>query len=305
MIYSLPMSTIILHGYLNDLHPEPIEVEATSAAEALTFLNLIPALNRVPGERHSVQVDGFDSVDALYDRRDNLTLHVRPVMAGSGRGGMGQIILGAVMVAVAIWNPAALGAIGISQGSLALAGAMMMLGGVLQALAPQPELHPEERSRYLGNGKNTVAIGTRIPMIYGRHKAYGHYISFDIDSDKFDAAPKEWYSSPFTNYGELTHSAAEAQIPMTPPSQRDLQPTSQYAGISHPESMVEEYKTFINFSPAIVLLAGPYDISFENGQILHVHNDTAGTTSRVTLLGGDVLNLPATGTPIAFTRNYG
>lgn len=299
------MTTIILHGYLRDLHPDPIEVEANSAAEAISALQLIPALAGELGEkRHHVVVEGFASRDALYDRRPIKTLNIRPVMQGSGRAGVGQIIIGVALIVVGVLTAPAGGFAGISTGAFYLSGAMMVLGGVLQLLAPQPKLDTNEKSRYLGTGKNTVAIGTRIPMIYGRVKAYGHYISFDIDAGRFDGAPASWYSSPYTDYGSLTYSSTEPDIPVPPPEQVDKVATSVYQGLAYPESMVEEWVTFVTFAP-VVLLAGNYDISFANGVNLHVENTTAGTTSRVILKGGEINNMPPVGTPITFTRNHG
>lgn len=295
------MTTIILHGYLRELYPQELNVEATSAAEALYSLNLIPALTKAGN--HHVHIPGFESRDALYDRLEVDVINVHPVMAGSGKNGTGQIILGVILIAVALYaGPGGVGM--ITQGQLLMGGAMMVLGGILQALAPQPKLTTDERGRYLGAGKNTVAIGTRIPMIYGRCKTYGHYVSFDIDSGKFDAAPAEWYSSPFTNsYGEMSYSAADADLEPTNPQVRDYSPTSTFSGLSYPDSMVEENTTYITFTP-VSLLAGVFDLSFATGQILHVENPTAGTVSKVTLLGGEIKNLPALGTAISFSRNY-
>ena len=292
------MTTIILHGYLKSLYPNEIRVEANSAAEALQSLSLIPALRKKSGERHLVQVEGFESEDALYDKREIDVLHVRPIMMGAGGKniGIGQIVIGIIMVAVGIytWNP-----------QLIISGVMMILGGVLQLMAPQPRAASiEDRSRYLGNGRNTVAIGTRIPMIYGRRKAYGQYISFDIDAGYFDAAPAEWYSSPFTNYGDLNYSAAPVDLPISNPQVSYKQPTSDFAGLTYTPAMVDRPETFINFTP-IQLLAGDYDINFATGHTLHVRNQASGLTSIVLLLGGEIFDLPPNGTPIVFTQNYG
>jgi predicted phage tail protein len=295
------MTTIILHGYLRELHPAEIQVEANSAAEALSSLQLIPALAGDGSKRHHVAVDGFASADALYDKRKVDVLHVRPVMTGSGRSGATQVVIGIMLIATAAMG--GIPALGITSGMLYLSGGMMVLGGVLQLLAPQPKLDTSEKSKYLGSGKNTVAIGTRIPMIYGRCKAYGHYISFDIDSGAFNSAPEPWYSSPFTDYGTLTHSSVDPQIPVTDPQVLDQSPVSTYQGLTYPDSMVEEMVTYITFAPT-VLLAGPYDLSFATGQTFHVENATAGTTSKVTLLGGDISNMPPVGTNIVFTRSY-
>lgn len=299
------MTTIILHGYLRDLHPAPIEVEANSAAEAISFLQLIPALAGDRGElRHNVAVDNFGSKDALYDRRKIDVLHVRPVMSGSGRPGVAQVVIGIALIVVGVMLGPGGTSFGIKGASFMLAGGMMVLGGILQLLAPQPKLDTNEKSRYLGTGKNTVAIGTRIPMIYGRVKAYGHYISFDIDSGRFDGAPETWYSSPYTDYGSLSYSSVNPEIPIPPPEDVDQIPTSTFQGLAYPSSMVEEWVTYITFAP-IVLLAGEFDASFSNGTTLRVENVTAGTTSRVILKGGEVSNMPPVGTSISFTRNYG
>lgn len=304
------MTTIFLHGYLRDLHPEPIEVEANSAAEALTSLQLIPAIAGMGRARHPVRVPGFESRAALYEKRVVKEIHVHPLaehehqelLIGAGRPGVAQIIIGVIMIIGATMMTGPIG--GVTAGQIAFGGAMMILGGVLQLLAPQPKLDSNERSRYLGQGKNTVAIGTRIPLIYGRAKAYGHYLSFNMDSGRFDGAPESWYSSPYTDYGSLTNSAGAPQVPMENPQGADKYPTSAYLGLAYPESMVEENVTYITFNPT-VLLAGPYDLNFANGKVLHVENLTAGTSSRVTLRGGETTDMPPVGTNIVFTRNYG
>lgn len=304
------MTTIFLHGYLRDLHPEPITVEANSAAEAISFLQLIPALAGDGTLRHQVRVPGFESHAALYERRNIKEIHLHPMetapantMAGAGGKNTGayvQIAIGIILIAASYFTAGTT----FTPGQLLLAGGMMILGGVLQLIAPQPKLDDQERSRYLGNGKNTVAIGTKIPLLYGRVKAYGHYVSFDTDSGTFNSAPEPWYSSTFTDYGDATYSAIPPAIPVTDPQAHDASPTSIFRGLGYPATMVEAGTTYITFD-ATVLLAGEYDIMFQTGHTLHVLNANAGTTSQVTLLGGEINNMPPAGTPIAFTRNYG
>ena len=66
-------------------------------------------------------------------------------------------------------------------------GALALLGGLSQLLAPTPEAEEEQnRSAYLGAPGNTVKIGTRIPILYGRHKVYGHFLSFDINAIEYN-----------------------------------------------------------------------------------------------------------------------
>jgi predicted phage tail protein len=309
VIYFVAMTTIILHGHLGALYPREIKVQANSAAEALQSLALIPELRQRDGTRHLVQVDNFESADALYDKRDIDVLHVRPVMSGAGRGGVGQVIIGVVMIAVAIYTGGAgltLFGTTISGGTMMMGGAMMVLGGVLQMLAPQPNLNAsdQERSRYLGSGRNTVGIGTRIPMIYGRRKAYGHYISFDIDASVFDSAPAEWYSSSFTNNGDLTNSAAPVADPLQPPGVVDNQPTAFYTGFTSALSLLDIYFGEINFTPT-QLQKGNWNISFSTGEVIRVEVVDTGRVTSAVVHSIKPSNLPPLGTPIVFTRNYG
>jgi predicted phage tail protein len=177
---------IFLHGYLHDLHSEAIEVEADTVAEALRVLSLIPALHREDGQPHLVEVRGIETDIALYSRTDFEEIHVYPRMGGDGgRGGLMQILLGVVLIAVAVAFPAGIAMLGTTIGTsgMFLTGTLMLLGGVLQALMPTPEAAEQgPASRYLGSVENTVRIGTRIPLVYGSRRVGGHYLSFDVDS---------------------------------------------------------------------------------------------------------------------------
>lgn len=302
---------IQLSGYLKELHPDPIKVEASSVAEAISSLQILPAFSPRTGKKFNVMIDGFHSRDAIYDT-DNCpsVITIRPVAAGAGRSGWTQIVIGAILITAAIMTAGAgltVAGVTISSGSMMLAGSMMVLGGVLSLIAPQPKFDSgnEERSKYLGQGKNTVAIGTRIPMIYGRRKWGGHYISFNINSGDLNAAPAAWYSSPFTDYGDSTYSAAPADTPLPPIDQYDGQPVSTYTGLSAPAAMTNDPQSVINFSPSVQLESGEWDITFSTGQTLHVMVDNTGVQGQATLIGGSTLNLPPVGTSIVFTQNYG
>lgn len=296
---------IFLHGYLQDLHPEPITVQASTVAEALSSLQLIPALVPAPGQpRHSVAVDGFGSQDALYDRTDVTEIHLRPVMVGAGQNsGVMQIVIGVVMIAVAIWAPwmipAFAGGAG-AAGTVGLMGAMMILGGVMSMLAPQPSLgaagSEEERSKFLGQAKNTVAIGTRIPIILGRHKWGGHFISFDIDAGDLNAAPASWYESPFTDY--TNGAAAPAVVPMSSPSTVD---GTKNATITSVTPSGDAYA--MNFSPALSLAPGIWNATLGNGSKYTVVSNSSTNTNSVAFDGVlPLVNLA--GQSVTFTKNY-
>lgn len=174
---------IILHGYLKDLYPEVLEVEAESVAEAVKALENIPALVREDGTPHLVSIRGIDSDIALYSNSDMDEIHISPRVGGSGgRGGFMQILIGVVLIAVALVFPA-IAFLGFTSTSLLVAGGLMLLGGVLQMLLPVPDTNDNtDTNRYLGASINTVQIGTRIPLIYGTRRWGGHYLSFDVDA---------------------------------------------------------------------------------------------------------------------------
>ena len=184
------MKTIILHGSLKKLYDKPIEVEATTVAEALRVLELIPELTPVNGQPWPVTVQGVTSDFSLYCITPLDEIHVYPRAGGAGgKGGLLQVLIGITLIALAIINPFSmlaeggfLAGIGITQGMVGLTGAMMVLGGLMQMLTPVPENDQGNNNLYLGAGINTVKIGTRIPIVYGTRKIGGHYLSFDVDA---------------------------------------------------------------------------------------------------------------------------
>ena len=177
------MKRIILHGHLKKLYDKPIEVEASTVAEAMRFLEQIEELKPKDGQPWPVTIRGIDSQIKLFSTTDMDEIHVYPRRGGAGgKGGLLQIIIGVTLIALAIINPTFLTTLGITKGMLYLTGGMMVLGGLVQMLMPVPETDSTEGSLYLGSGVNTVKIGTRIPILYGTRRIGGHYLSFDVDA---------------------------------------------------------------------------------------------------------------------------
>jgi predicted phage tail protein len=174
--------TIILHGYLKELHDQPIEVEAETVAEALRLLNTIEAFKRA--DPFPVTVDGVETDIALFSVTSLEEIHVRPQLEGGGGRGFMQVMLGAVLVAVGFAAGPA-GILGISQSTLYLSGALMITGGLLQMLYKAPNPEDQKSSRYIGSTVNSVQIGTRIPILYGVRKIGGHFMSFDVDAKDY------------------------------------------------------------------------------------------------------------------------
>lgn len=194
---------IRFHGSIAHLLPEPVEVDAETVIEAFNALmELRPELKQFTSfkDRPIVQVVGHETETLLRSPTDAEFIDVLPLMAGSGGkgGGFMKIIIGAVIIAAAIaftggsaaftswsaftsaWQSAGM------LGSLALnLGTSLIMGGLLTLISPVPRRDAgaatadPEASKYLGAQKNTVRIGTRIPIAYGECRIGGHYLSFD------------------------------------------------------------------------------------------------------------------------------
>lgn len=185
------MTTLIFHGYLAGLFPDGrLQVEATSAAEAIAALDGRPGFQRDEGDKHFVSLPDFQSKDALYDPCNPKVIHVMPSLEGEGGKGMvyAQIVIGVVLIATGWGSPVGAELIigsGISAGTAVMAGALMVLGGIMSLLMPQPTITGSDqanRSNYLPANHNTTAIGTPIPLLIGRRRVYGQFLSFDIDA---------------------------------------------------------------------------------------------------------------------------
>lgn len=185
------MKTIILHGHLAEKHPDPIRVEASSVAEAVRSLSQIEALSPPDGQPWPVRIEGVDNEIHLFGTTDRDEIHIYPETAGAGgRGGVVQVMLGVAMVALAVANPAflgTLGGIGITQGSLFLAGGLMITGGLLNMMLPTPKEQSDDSSQVASGLANTVRIGTTIPILFGAGAIGGHYLSYDADAKDWSA----------------------------------------------------------------------------------------------------------------------
>ncbi|PXW46363.1 putative phage tail protein [Klebsiella oxytoca] len=122
---------------------------------------------------------------------DNV-VRIVPVVIGSKKAGVLQTILGVALIAIA--SIATMGAGGIlaamaagsGWGSVAMLGASMALGGVLQMLSPQvpglaSQQSPENKASYaFGGVTNTTAQGYPVPLLYGKRRIGGAIITAGI-----------------------------------------------------------------------------------------------------------------------------
>lgn len=189
------MKHIQFHGPLALLYPEGIKVEGDSPAECLTALQFFEGFKPDSGKYYQVVLPDFQSRQAIFDKTDREIIHVHSVIEGAGGkvGALLQIAIGILLIYTG-WGAAGgvkLLGVTIAQSTLVMTGAMMILGGVTSLLMPQPKLSTsttdEKRSNYLNSTRNTVRIGTRVPLIFGTRKWFGHYLSFNITATNLDA----------------------------------------------------------------------------------------------------------------------
>ena len=172
-----------LHGPYAAFHDGPIEVEASTAWDAVEAV-----VTQLPGFKPSpitgkkiIQVVGFDTLESLKSETDVVDLHVMPHLSFGKNGGLIQTVIGVALLVTAAF----MGGV-FWPAIVAGVGASMLVGGIMQMLSPQPQLNSnnedQERSKYLGSVANTVRIGTPIALLYGRYRAGGQILSFNIDS---------------------------------------------------------------------------------------------------------------------------
>ena len=102
-------------------------------------------------------------------------IRIVPVIEGSKRGGILQIVLGVVLIAASYFGA-----------PTAPAGIALLAGGVIQMLSPQAaglkqSASPENMPSYaFGNAKNTTASGNPVPICIGERRWGGAIISASV-----------------------------------------------------------------------------------------------------------------------------
>jgi predicted phage tail protein len=159
-----------------------IKVGATSVADAIEGWSRQVSSQRIPTV---MEVPGFETRDLLMAETEVERIELWPAMFGGGS--IGRILVGAALIAIAIWNPV-IGGMVLSQAgvtAVAAAGIGLMLGGVMSLFMKAPSLSKEqdpEASHYLGTGRNTTQIGTPIAMGGGRMMLGGQIMSLSVNS---------------------------------------------------------------------------------------------------------------------------
>ena len=177
------MITVLLYGELAKKYGKFHRYAVRNVPEAIRALEA-----NYRGFKQSIRADGQYRVvvDKKLIGEDELgktaidTIKIVPLVQGAGRG-VGQIIAGIALIAVAWWNP-------FGWGWLSAAGTSLVLGGVSQMLTKTPKFEagadrPDNKPSYAFDGPlNTTAQGNPVPLAYGKILAGSQVISAGLEA---------------------------------------------------------------------------------------------------------------------------
>lgn len=131
--------------------------------------------------------------DNLKEPVGNDEIRIAPILMGSKRAGVFQIVLGAVIIAASlVADYFTGGAFGEATNySTYIMGGTMILGGVVALLSPIPKAsknkdRPENAPSYVFNGAvNTQAQGNPVPLLYGRMIVGSAVVSAGINAEDY------------------------------------------------------------------------------------------------------------------------
>lgn len=181
---------VVLHGELARRYGKVHRFDVASPAEAVralcaNFKGLDAHLSTSQQRGVGYQVwDGGQNVgeDALQ-RRGSGRIYISPVLMGSKRGGIFQLILGAVLVVVGAVVDVYSG--GTAGNPLIAAGAAMFIGGIATLLGGVVKGSGKDTRSYYFNGPaNTTGQGNPVPVGYGTLMIGGAVISAAISLDR-------------------------------------------------------------------------------------------------------------------------
>lgn len=182
------LTTVILEGALGRKYGREWKLKVSSPSKALQLIeanrpgfisDIRNNLKQYP--RYRVLVDGVARDMKTYTMKCRAKV-IRFIPLIEGAGGGFRFVLGAVMVAIAVWNPA--GLMGAAMvGMVGSTGVSLMIGGLVEMLTKTPKSttdtdeRKDKTSRYFDGPVNTEMQGVAIPLIYGRCLVGSHAIS--------------------------------------------------------------------------------------------------------------------------------
>jgi len=153
-------------------------------------------------QNYCVKVGDYEISETELDTpTGSQEIKIVPVIIGA-RKGLGRFLLGAVLIGVAVFAPAA--GLGLGQGTSAFMfgtsggaalaaaagnlGIYLALSGAAQMLTPTEELGgaSDDPASFTFNGiQNTIRAGVAIPVVYGEIFTGSLVVSGGIDTDDF------------------------------------------------------------------------------------------------------------------------
>ena len=166
-----------------------------TGAEAIRALaTQLPSFRQKLNEGwYQVRIAGRDAGENELSARLNeplangAVIHIVPRLAGAKSGGVFQAVLGAAVMAVAIWMPG-VGIMATALSGMYAAGASMILGGVAQMLAPKARTPTAastdngKQNTYFSSLDNMVAQGNVLPVLYGEMRVGSRVVSQEIST---------------------------------------------------------------------------------------------------------------------------
>lgn len=168
------------------------EADVASAAEAVRFLlanfpQLEPHMN---DQYYRVSVGDYSlTLDELQDPAGMQEIKIMPVIGGAGGDGfgIGQIIVGAALIAASFFVPGGT----FIAAALFNVGAALALGGVATLLTPTPQTptgpdtEKDPRKTFSFSGiQQTSRQGVPVPIVYGETIVGSVVISVGVDTEK-------------------------------------------------------------------------------------------------------------------------
>ncbi|HFO3420480.1 TPA: tail assembly protein [Escherichia coli] len=186
------MARIRLYGDLQRFGRR-IDLRVKTGAEAIRALaTQLPLFRQKLNEGwYQVRIAGRDAGENELSARLNeplangAVIHIVPRLAGAKSGGVFQVVLGATLIATAIWMP---GLSIVASNLMFSLGAGMVLGGVAQMLASKaktPKVSATDNGKqntYFSSLDNMVAQGNVLPVLYGEMRVGSRVASQEIST---------------------------------------------------------------------------------------------------------------------------
>ena len=198
------LSKIKVYGRLaRFLGKRTFEAEISSPTDAFKFLLAnFPSLEcHMMEQNYCVKVGDYEIDETELDiPTGSQEIRIVPVAMGA-RKGFGRFLLGAVLIGVAVFAPAAglglgggspsAGGGGIGASLVAAAGNLgiyLALSGAAEMISPtpSPDSASDDPASFTFNGiQNTIRAGVAIPVVYGEIFTGSLVVSGGIDTDDF------------------------------------------------------------------------------------------------------------------------